>query len=203
MEVTSNLSNEKSIRDYELVRKARENGDEQAYASLMSLYREQLYLMLLRMTNDPTEADDLTIEAFGKAFRSLNSYTPTHAFSTWLFTIASNNCIDFIRRKRMQTVSLESLYSNEEHKEYEIPVPSADDNPEERVIRRQRIDMLRDVVRQLKPNYRTLVEMRYYEEMSYEEIAKATNLGLSTVKVRLFRARDLLHNILANKQENL
>ena len=195
--------NDKAQRDYQLVRLAREKGDEKAYADLLKIYREPLYLMLLKMTNDPVEADDLTIEAFGKAFRSLHLYTPTHAFSTWLFSIATNNCVDFIRKKRLQTIYLDDIRTKSEGEVYEYPIPSEGDNPEENIIHEQRVQILREVVRQLKPRYRKLVEMRYFEEMSYEEIAEELDMPLGTVKVQLFRARDLLYNILITKKEFL
>ena len=201
MEVNSQLTTDKAQRDYQLVCRARENGDQRAYADLMRMYKEPISLMLLKMTKNPTEADDLTIEAFGKAFASLHLYTPTHAFSTWLFSIATNNCVDFIRKKRLQTVYLDDIRTCVGDEAYEYPIPSGDSNPEEDVIHQQRVQILREVVKQLKPRYRQLVEMRYFEEMSYEEIADELGMPLGTVKVQLFRARDLLHNILSSKKE--
>jgi len=195
------LTTEKAQRDYQLVRRACDNGDQRAYADLMSMYREPIYLMLLKMTNNPVEADDLTIEAFGKAFASLHLYTPTHAFSTWLFSIASNNCVDFIRKKRLQTVYLDDMRTSVDNDVYEYPIPSDNNNPEEDIIHQQRVQLLRDVVKQLKPRYRRLVEMRYFDEMSYEEIASELDMPLGTVKTQLFRARDLLHNILSTKRD--
>ena len=99
MEVTSHLT-EKARRDYILVQQAMKQGDQKAYAELLNNYRDSLYFMLLKMTNNPTDADDLTIEAFGKAFKNLHQYTIEFAFSTWLFRIAANNCIDFLRKKK-------------------------------------------------------------------------------------------------------
>lgn len=182
--------------------RAREHGDQKAYADLMHMYREPIYLMLLKMTNNPTEADDLTIEAFSKAFSSLHLYNPTHAFSTWLFSIATNNCVDYIRKRRLQTVYLDDLRTYVDHEVYEYPIPSEARNPEEEVIREQRVQILREVVMQLKPRYRRLVELRYFEERSYEEIAEELQLPLGTVKVQLFRARDLLYNILSKRKDS-
>ena len=201
MEVNKQLATEKAQRDYQLVCRARENGDQRAYADLMSMYKEPIYLMLLKMTNNPTEADDLTIEAFGKAFSSLHLYSPTHAFSTWLFSIATNNCVDFIRKKRLQTIYLDDIRTCVGDEAYEYPIPAEANNPEEDIIHEQRVQILRDVVKQLKPRYRKLVELRYFDEKSYEEIAAELDMPLGTVKVQLFRARDLLHNILSSKKE--
>ncbi len=200
MEVVSPFVNDKAQRDFLLVRRAREEGDERAFANLVQIYREPIYLMLLKMTNDPTEADDLTIEAFGKAFSSLHLYTPTYAFSTWLFSIAANHGIDYIRKKKMDTVYLDDICTRSNDDVYEYPIPSFDDNPEEEMIRKQRVQILREVVEQMKPRYRQLVELRYFEELAYEEIAERLNLPLGTVKTQLFRARDLLQSILRSKK---
>ena len=189
------LSTEKARRDYRLVCAARDNGDQRAYANLMQLYRTPIYMMLLKMTKSPTEADDLTLETFGKAFCSLHLYTPTHAFSTWLFSIASNKCIDHIRRRHMQTVPLSDISSHSEDDTYEFTMPTGDPTPEEEVMTAQRARMLRDLVSQLKPTYRKVVEMRYFEELSYEEIAQRLSLPIGTVKVQLMRARNLLSSI--------
>ncbi|MCF8228488.1 MAG: sigma-70 family RNA polymerase sigma factor [Bacteroidales bacterium] len=201
MEVNPNLT-EKGIRDYRLVMKAVNNGDQKAYAELMKHYRDSLYFMLLKMTNNPNDADDLTIEAFGKAFKNLRQYTPDYAFSTWLFKIASNNCIDFIRRKKKHTFSMNEGYSDEDD-ELANKLPSQSPDPEEKVIKKQKIKLMRDVVEKLKPHYRKLIELRYFKEYSYEEIAKELDLPLGTVKAQLFRAREFLYNILKNAQEKL
>ena len=117
-------STEKAKRDYELICKAREKGDQRAYTQLMEFYKEPLYFMLLKMTNNTIEADDLTIEAFGKAFKSIDKYTPDFAFSTWLFRIATNNYIDYKRKKRLQTISMDQ-------EEGELNVASQVKNPED------------------------------------------------------------------------
>ena len=176
---------EKAQRDYQLVLAAREKGDQRAYAHLMSYYREPIYLMLLRMTHNPTDADDLTIETFGKAFCQLNTFTPNYSFATWLFTIASNRGLDFLRRQ------------------YEYPLPSHDDNPEEALIGQQRIMIIRQVVEQLPPRYRQIIKMRYYEEMTYEEIAQQLHIPLGTMKIQLRRARQLLAQIAQNHIHSL
>ena len=91
---------DKAKYDYGLVLKATQNKDQQAFTELMDRYKDSIFFMLLKMVNNKDDADDLTIEAFGKAFNRLNQYTPNYAFSTWLFKIATNNCIDFIRKKK-------------------------------------------------------------------------------------------------------
>ncbi len=191
----------RSQMDYDLVCRAREQGDEQAYTLLMKRYRDNVYLMMLRMTNSVADAEDLTMIAFGKAFRALDNYTPTNSFSTWLFKIAVHGCIDHIRKQKKKMLSLEDISerTDKDNNVYELPLQSDDENPEEIIIRQQRYDTLRMVVNQLKPLYRELVELRYFENMSYEEIAQKKKLPLGTVKIRLFRARDILYTLMKNK----
>lgn len=202
MEVGSNLT-EKGKRDYTLVQKAVGQKDQKAYAELMHYYRDSLYFMLLKMTKNPSDAEDLTIEAFGKAFKNLDQYTPNYAFSTWLFKIASNNCIDFIRRKKKHTFSMNTGFGDEEHQEMADTIPSESLDPEEKVIKNQKIKLMREVVHKLKPHYRDLVQMRYFKEYSYDEIAREMDLPLGTVKAQLYRAREYLYNILKDSQDNI
>jgi RNA polymerase sigma factor (sigma-70 family) len=192
MEINPNLS-EKAQQDYRLVQKARK-GDQQAYAELMGRYRDSIYYMLLKMVNNTSDAEDLMIEAFGKAFKSIDQYTPSFAFSTWLFKIATNNCIDFIRKRRTSTISIDQ--TSEDQETQSITIQSDTPDPEEHMINDQKVKLLRDVVSKLKPRYKTLVELRYFNEYSYEEISDKLELPIGTVKAQLFRARELLYNIL-------
>ncbi len=192
MEVTQNLS-EKGQYDYRLVQLAL-NGDQKAYTELMDRYRDAIYFMLLKMVNNKSDAEDLTIEAFGKAFKNIKQYTPNFAFSTWLFKIATNNCIDFIRKKKANHISLDQSDDDQEDPSHSLQASVL--TPEEDMIKNQKISLLREVVSKLKPRYRNLVELRYFQEFSYEEIAEELKLPIGTVKAQLFRARELLYNIL-------
>src|SRR5512137_2510692 len=194
MEIIHDLS-DKAKGDLLLVKEARK-GCEKAFASLMNRYRDSIYYMLLKMVNNPIDAEDLTIEAFGKAFRNLESYTPDYAFSTWLFKIATNNCIDFIRKKKANHVSLD--HTDEEHEKATKDIQAPVLDPEESLINDQKIKLMRSLVSKLKPRYRKLIELRYFSELSYEEIAEELELPIGTVKAQLFRARELLFNILKN-----
>jgi RNA polymerase sigma-70 factor (ECF subfamily) len=196
MEVTTNLS-DKAQQDFLLVKKARE-GDQKAYSDLLGKYRDAIYFMLLKMVNNPSDAEDLTIEAFGKAFKNIKQYTPNYAFSTWLFKIATNNCIDFIRKRKMNHISLDQ--SHEEEDSAPVSIQAQTPDPEETLIKQQKVKLMRQVVSKLKPRYRRLIELRYFKEFSYEEIAVEMELPIGTVKAQLFRARELLFNIL--KQTN-
>jgi RNA polymerase sigma factor (sigma-70 family) len=202
MEIGSHLT-EKAKRDYRLVRQAVSLGDQKAYAELLNNYRDSLYFMLLKMTNNQVDADDLTIEAFGKAFKNLHQYSPEFAFSTWLFKIAANNCIDFMRKHRR--INFANDISNVESgsENYPANIPSLNLSPEEKVIEKQKIRLMHEVVDKLKPHYRLMVELRYFKELSYEEIALQLDLPLGTVKAQLFRARELLYQILKNSQEKI
>jgi len=200
MEVNPNLS-DKAKLDYKLVQLA-VNGDERAYAELMERYKDAIYYMLLKMINNKSDAEDLTIEAFGKAFKNLEQYTPNYAFSTWLFKIATNNCIDFIRKKKANTISLDQSHDDQENS-FTAPLQADGLDPEEDMIKHQRKTLMREVVGKLKPRYRTLVELRYFKEYSYEEIANELDLPIGTVKAQLFRARELLFNILKHKNPNI
>jgi RNA polymerase sigma-70 factor (ECF subfamily) len=203
VEVNPDLS-DKAMLDYRLVRAAIDSGDQKAYAQLMERYRDSIYFMLLKMVNNRDDADDLTIEAFGKAFNKLHQYTPNYAFSTWLFKIASNNCIDFIRKKKKKNLlSLDKPLEGSDGGTMTMDVPSETLNPEEAYIREQKKILMHGVVEKLKPRYRTLVELRYFKEYSYEEIAKELDLPLGTVKAQLFRAREFLYNILKNSKDKI
>jgi len=203
MEVARQLT-DKAQRDYSLVKAALEKGDQHAYAELMNNYRDTLYFMMLKMTNNPQDADDMTIEAFGKAFRNLKQYTPDYAFSTWLFKIATNNCIDFIRKNRNHSnISVSTSDAREGDEELHEIVQDGMPDPEESFIRQQKADKLRELVDRLKPHYRILIEMRYFKEFSYEEIAQELDLPLGTVKAQLFRAREFLYNIVKPVREKI
>jgi RNA polymerase sigma factor (sigma-70 family) len=200
MEINPNLTGN-ARHDVELVMSAR-NGDEKAFVALMRRYKDTIYYMLLKMVNNKTDAEDLTIEAFGKAFVNIHQYAPQFAFSTWLFRIASNNAIDFMRKKRAVTVPLETSNSMDKNHNRERIINAHEDTftPEEYYIKGQKAKILRKIVAKLKPRYRTLLELRYFKEYSYEEIAKELNLPLGTVKVQLFRSREMLFDLLKDSE---
>jgi len=192
MEVRDEFLSPKAQQDAELVRRAI-NDDQKAYAELMDRYRDAIYYMLLKMVNNTSDAEDLTIVAFGKAFKNIRQYTTNFAFSTWLFKIASNNAIDFMRKKKLNNITIGDSLGDTDA----IPLNLRSDmpTPEERMISEQRITMLRSLVARLKPRYRKLVELRYFKEYTYEEISAEMDLPIGTVKAQLFRARELLQNL--------
>jgi len=200
MEINPNFS-ANARNDFNLVSRAKD-GDQKAYAELMQRYKDSIYFMALKMVNNKDDAMDLTVETFGKAFENLEKYKPDFAFSTWLFRIATNNCIDFIRKKKLNVVSLHTL-SEEDGDEKHMQVPADVLNPEESSIKKQESEKLKNIVEQLPVRYRKLIILRYYDEQSYEEIAQQLDIPLGTVKAQLFRARDLMANIINRKKKNL
>lgn len=185
---------EKGIRDLELINKALE-GEQSAFTELYDLYRNSLYFMILKMVNNPTDAEDLTIEAFAKAFRNLHQYKPKFAFSSWLFRIATNNCTDFIRKKRLELIDLEAIAPTILETKMTQAVP-AESDPEKELIIKERVQEVENLISSLKLNYQQLVRLRYFEEYTYEEISVALDIPLGTVKAQLFRTRKILEPLL-------
>lgn len=200
MEINNTLT-EKALRDYTLVKQAVDNGCQRSYSELMKLYKDTIYFMLLKMTGNADDAEDLTLEAFGKAFKNLPQYSPEYAFSTWLFKIASNNCIDHIRKKKKNVLSYDTNEDIDDSKSV-VNLTDGRFDPEQTLIRSQRVKHMRQLVETLKPRYRKLIELRYFDELSYEEICVELDLPLGTVKAQLFRAREFLYNILKTSGEN-
>lgn len=192
---------EKGKRDLILINRALASGDPKAYNELMKLYRDPIYFMLYEKVGDQELAKDLTIEALGKAFKKLHMYTPDYTFSTWLYTVARNNCIDYLRKHKLPTISIDKMMLDEDGKRNTFDLKSNDPNPEKMMIKKQRIAILRQIVDQLKPKYRDLVKLRYFKELSYEEIAELLEIPLGTVKAQLHRSRGQLFKIMSGSRD--
>ena len=188
---------EKGERDLILVRRAIETGDPEAYNKLMNLYRDPIYFMLYEKINNQEIAKDLTIEALGKAFQKLHLYTPDFTFSTWLYTVARNHCIDYLRKNKLPTVSIEKMMVDDYGKRSSFDIVSKELDPSEKLEKKQRVAILRRIIQKLKPKYRDLVKLRYFKELSYEEISEIQNIPLGTVKAQLHRSREQLFKILS------
>ena len=182
----------KKERDIETIRKALKTNNQNYYNKLMSQYHNSVHFYVNDIIKNKTISNDLTIEIMGKAFINLKSYNFKYAFSTWIFTIAKNHCIDYLRKNNLKTVSIDELTNNDE---YYFEIPSKDSNPEDLLIRKQRIQLLRRLVNQLSLKYINVVKLRYFKEMSYGEISEELNLSESTIKIRLYRARKELLKI--------
>lgn len=202
MEVNKNFS-EKALEDFRLIDRATLENDEQAYAELMKRYKKPVYHMILKMVRNVDDAEDLTIEAFAKAFRNLKRFKKDYTFSTWLFRIATNNSIDFIRKKRLETMSLNSSYTDDDGEAVNIDVQDENLNPQEETIKAQKIELIRVFVNKLPPKYQRLVRLRYFQEYSYEEIAKELEAPLGTIKAQLHRARELMYDLVKGKEDHI
>jgi len=192
MEVNANFT-DNAKNDFQLVQKAKA-GSQKAFADLMQRYKDSIYFMSLKMVNNKEDAMDITVETFAKAFEKLDKYQPEYAFSTWLFRVATNNCIDFLRKKKLNTVSIDNMIDEDDDRPMQIKSDTL--NPEESSIKKQQSEELKLLIESLPPRYRNLLTLRYFDELSYEEIAQQLDLPLGTVKAQLFRAKYLLGNII-------
>ncbi|WP_020533557.1 RNA polymerase sigma factor [Flexithrix dorotheae] len=198
MEIKKKFS-DKAIEDFELIDKAIE-GDEKSYADLMEKYRRPVYHTMLKMVRNVDDAEDLTIEAFAKAFRNLSKFKKDYTFSTWLFRVATNNCIDFIRKKRLETMSINAEITKDDGDSLSIDIKDGALDPMEEAIKSQKIEIIRQFVTLLPLKYQKLVKLRYFEELSYDEIAQELEAPLGTVKAQLHRARELLYDLVKNSK---
>jgi RNA polymerase sigma factor (sigma-70 family) len=194
---------ERAQLDLQLVKLCVEKRDQNAFAKLMSRYKDSIFFMVLKMIHNRDDAEDITMEAFSKAFNSIEKYDQRYAFSTWLFRIATNTCIDFIRKKRLDTTSIDKTFENDKGDEIGIDYKSDAPTPEEKMIKGQRAVSVRGSLSKLDAKYRQLIELRYYEELSYEEIAEQLDLPLGTVKAQLFRAKDMLYKMIGDNIKHI
>lgn len=160
-------------------------GDQDAFAELVYTYQDAVYNLCYRMLYDRVEAEDAAQEAFLRAYLNLSRYDPARSFKTWLLTIASNYCIDRLRRRRMKYVSLDDPLPN-------LSLSDDEPEPEDESIRHEQSRMLQDLLRQLPADYRAAVVLRYWYDYSYTEIAAMLDTTESAIKSRLFRARQML-----------
>ncbi len=194
---------DKALEDFKLIDQAVKEDDEQAFAMLMERYKRPVYHMVLKMVRNVDDAEDLTIEAFAKAFKNLHRFKKDYTFSTWLFRIATNNAIDFIRKKRLETMSLDTSFTDDSGEAVQIDVEDKNLNPQEEAIKSQKIELIQLFVTKLPAKYQRLVKLRYFEELSYEEIAQELDAPLGTVKAQLHRARELMYDLVKNKKEHI
>ncbi|MDC1452085.1 sigma-70 family RNA polymerase sigma factor [Vicingaceae bacterium] len=201
MEVNKNFS-KKANEDVELVNAAK-SGDQSAYTAIMVRYREPIYYLVLKMIRNESDAEDISIEAFEKAFKKLDQYIPEYAFSTWLYGIATNQCIDFIRKKKLKTTLIDNVIDDGESGGTKIQIRGTSKDPEETYIKQEKIELMREYVYKLEEPYKTLVTLRYFKEWSYEEIMIELEVPLGTVKAQLFRSRALLSNLMRKSKKSI
>ncbi|WPR72955.1 sigma-70 family RNA polymerase sigma factor [Flavobacterium sp. NG2] len=171
-------------------------GDQTAFTFLLNLYWNEVYGFMIKRTENETIAEDITIETFSKAFDKIASYNPEFQFNTWLISIAKNVHIDLLRKNKSSLFV--EITEKEDQKAYNIAdtTPSAEDE----LITEQNLSQLLRYIKELKPHYQEVIQLRYFQEMSYQEIANAIDEPLSNVKVKLLRAKKLLAEIIRDKR---
>ena len=192
----------KALEDFKLIDMA-VVGDDKAYAKLLQRYKRPVFHMILKMVRNADDAEDLTIESFAKAFKSLAKFKKDFTFSTWLFRIATNNSIDFIRKKKLNTLSIENTYTDDDGQSVSIDIEDLNLNPQDIAIKAQKEEIMQVFVNMLPAKYQRLVRLRYFNELSYEEIAKEIEAPLGTVKAQLHRARELMYDLVKNKKDHI
>ncbi len=176
-------------------------GDQPSYDRLMKKYYKLIQNLIYRMIFNKDDVEDLTQEAFIKAFNSLAKFDKEYAFSTWLFKIATNNCIDYLRKKKLTTFSIDKeIYHEDEDLRFEIP----DENyiPDRNMIEKQKEKVIEQAIDSLPEKYKQVIILRHKMDKEYEEIAAELKIPLGTVKAHLFRARELLNKYLKDKISN-
>ncbi len=176
--------------DKDLIERALE-GNQDAYRALMNRHRPAIFHIILRIVRDQEITADLVQETFMKAFSSLQTYRAEYKFSTWLYRIGANCAIDYLRKKRIKTLSLDAQTDTGDGK-IDIEVPDNSHNPEADLLNRERRVTINDAIDSLPDKYRLVIVYRHKDNKSYEEIAEALGIPLGTVKARIFRARELL-----------
>ncbi|MCO5233604.1 MAG: sigma-70 family RNA polymerase sigma factor [Chitinophagales bacterium] len=191
------------LEDMDLIAQAIE-GNQSAYTELLNRYKKSVYFLIFRIVKNNEDAEDLTYITFAKAFKNIEKYIPTHGFSTWLFRIASNASIDYLRKNTIDTVGISSSYENEVGEVFlDNKIVASAPNPEERFIREQRLKFVQQIVQHLDSDFEKVIRLRFFEEYSYEEIANELNIPIGTVKVQIFRAKKLLQSILKDNIERI
>jgi RNA polymerase sigma factor (sigma-70 family) len=166
-------------------------GDEKAYAELSNKYQKPLYFHIRKMIRETDYVEDLVQDIFMKAFKNLKNYKNDYAFSTWLYRIATNHTIDYLRKKKLDTFSINTDSSDED--QAPIQLEDEDSHTDEPMIRRQRKNKVHEAIDQLPEKYRLIILKRHLEEKSYQEISEEMDIPLGTVKAHIFRARELLY----------
>jgi len=182
--------------DIQLVARAR-TGDERAFRALLDKYERAVFSICLRMVRNRDEAADLSQDSFIKVFASLDRYNPAYAFSSWLFKITSNLCIDYLRKRRIETLPMDQPIDGEKgeiQRQYAAPDPT----PDESLDRAEKMARLESAISALPEHYRIMLILRHQEDLSYEEIADHLSIPLGTVKARIHRAREMLKGLLGD-----
>ncbi|MFT5232257.1 MAG: RNA polymerase sigma factor (sigma-70 family) [Candidatus Krumholzibacteriia bacterium] len=182
-------------QDLKTVRRCK-RGEEAAFEEILNSYRGPIYHLCYRMTHNAEDARDLAQEVFIKVFSLLDRFDENYAFSSWLFRIATNHCIDHLRRNKLRFLSLDGGVG-QDGEEYEFQLPDKGPTPDVVLQRKEALARLEEVISELPPHYRAITMLRHDQQMSYEEIADVLSLPLGTVKARIHRARQQIQQMLA------
>ncbi len=173
-------------------------GVQSAYKQLMHKYHDPIFNLIYRIVHNREQVEDLTQETFVKAFASLKNFNEEFAFSTWLYKIATNSTIDYIRKRKLETFSIDKPVGLDEG-EYRFELPDTTFQPDKSIMQGQRTRLIEEAISSLPEKYKRVIILRHTEERDYAEIAKILNLPIGTVKAHIFRARELLNKYLRGK----
>lgn len=179
------------LEDAQLIREALK-GDQAAFKKLLKRYHDPIFNLIYRIIHNREQVEDLTQESFVKAFASLRNFNEEYAFSTWIYKIATNTSIDYIRKKKLETFSINKPIALEES-DYTFELPDITYQPDKEIINRQRSKLLEEAINRLPEKYKRVIILRHTEERDYAEIASILKLPIGTVKAHIFRARELLN----------
>ncbi|MEI6312997.1 MAG: sigma-70 family RNA polymerase sigma factor [Bacteroidota bacterium] len=192
--VVVNQPSERMKEDAFLVQKFLQEGDESAWNKLHKKYKDSLYMVCLKIVHSREDAEDVLSATFIKAYKNLDKYSTDFAFSTWIHKIASNASIDFLRNKKLKgiTVQVDTNADNDDEKPQSVEIADKEITPDTKLMKEQFYAKLRDAIKVLKPHYQDLLEMRFFQEKSYEEIGTELGLVSGTLKGQLNRAKEAL-----------
>lgn len=191
-----------SQQDRALVEQALK-GRQMAYQELLAKYQEPLRRHVMKMIRDKQMVDDLVQEVFIKAFTSIASYSTDYAFSTWIYRIATNHTIDYLRKRKLSTISIDNAPTSDPSDTRTIELPDATWRPDRHIMEDQQRELIHAAIEQLPEKYHRVIVMRHQMDMAYDEIATELDLPLGTVKAHIFRARALLYRHLRDKRDDL
>lgn len=169
-------------------------GDQSAFNFILNFFWNDIYGFLLKRTQNESDAEDITIETFAKAFDKIETFDDHYSFKTWITTISKNIHIDLIRKRDAKTSDFEEV------QEQSHQVPDEALSPEDLLISEQNLATLLTNIKKLKPHYQEVIQLRFFNELTYKEIAEKTLQPIGNVKVKLLRAKKLLAEIIQNNQ---
>lgn len=175
-------------------------GNEDSYKKLVDKYDRPIFFHIRKMIREQEMVEDLVQEVFIKAFKNLQTYSNEYAFSTWLYRIATNHTIDYLRKKKLQTFSINDPIKTKDG-EMEVQLPDMSFSTDAPVMKKERKAIVQEAIMNLPDKYKKVIQLRHMEELSYDEIADELDLPLGTVKAHIFRARELLYKALVDKRD--